>query len=61
MENQAYKLIINSFSVGTWQQTLIFYFFLFVLLRIILMQLSVRHTHGRGNFIQRWMEGRLQK
>ena len=61
MENQAYKLIINSFSVGTWQQTLVFYFFLFVLLRIILMQLSLPNIHSRSNFIQRWMEGRLQK
>jgi len=60
MENQAYKLIINNFGVGTWQQTLVFYFLLFVLLRIIFMQLRLPHTHGR-NFIQRWMAGRLQK
>jgi len=61
MENQAYKIIIDSFSVGNWQQTLVFYFFLFVLLRIVLMQLNVPHARARHNFVQRWMEGRLQK
>jgi hypothetical protein len=61
MENQAYKLIINSFGVGNWMQTLLFYFFLFLLLRIILTQLSVTHSRGRTNFIQRWIEGRLLK
>jgi hypothetical protein len=61
MENQVYKLIINSFGVGNWMQTLLFYCFLFLLFRIILTQLSANHSHGRPNIVQRWMEGRLQK
>jgi hypothetical protein len=61
MENQAYKLIINSFGVGNWMQTLLFYCLLFLLFRIILTQLSVTHSRGRTNLIQRWIEGRLLK
>lgn len=60
MDNQVYKLIINTFSVGNWMQTLLFYVLLILLFRIILMQLSI-HSHSRINFIRRWMAGRLQK
>gem|GEM_PF-1852645 len=41
MANNLYQFIINYFSVGTWMQTLIFYFVLFALVHIILVQLDL--------------------
>lgn len=61
MGSQAYQLIFSIFGVGTILQTIIFYFILFLLFRIILTQLNFSINIGRINFIQRWMEGRLQK
>jgi hypothetical protein len=61
MGNNAYQLIINTFAVGTWLQTLLFYFLLFFMLHIVLVQLDLSFTKWRFNFIQRWLEGRLQK
>jgi hypothetical protein len=65
MGNNFYHLIISTFSVGTWLQTLVFYFFLFLLAHIILVQLKVplikvqlkvSLIKWRINFFQRWME-----
>lgn len=61
MNSQAYQLIISTFGVGTLLQTIAFYFMLFLLFRVVLTQLNFSFGIGRINFIQRWMEGRLQK
>jgi hypothetical protein len=61
MKDSAYQLIISNFSVGTWLQTLVFYFILFLMVHIVLSQLNLSLIKFRINFIQRWMEGRLQK
>jgi hypothetical protein len=41
MASNLFQLIINNFSVGTWLQTLVFYFILFALAHIILVQLDL--------------------
>jgi len=41
MANNLFHLIINNFSVGTWLQTLGFYFILFVLVHVILVQFDL--------------------
>jgi hypothetical protein len=41
MNSQNYQLIINSFSVGTWLQTLVFYSFLIFMFNIIITQLKL--------------------
>ncbi len=65
MGNSFYNLIINTFCVGTWLQTLMFYFILFLFTHIILVQLKVSlfkvqikvsFIKWRINFFQRWME-----
>ncbi len=61
MWNNAYHLIINNFSVGTWLQTLVFYFILFLMLHIILSQMNPTGIKWRIGFIQRWLTGRLQE
>lgn len=61
MKNSAYQLIISNFRVGTWLQTLVFYFILFLMVHIILSQLNLSISKFRISFIQRWVEGRLQK
>ena len=52
----AYQLIISNFGVGTWLQTLVFYFILFLMLHIILVQLNPALAKWRFNFFRRWME-----
>jgi hypothetical protein len=44
MANNLFNLIINNFSVGTWLQTLVFYFILFALAHIILVQFDLSIT-----------------
>jgi hypothetical protein len=44
MANNLFHLIINNFSVGTWLQTLVFYFVLFALAHIIVVQLDLSIT-----------------
>jgi uncharacterized membrane protein YhfC len=56
MGKTAYQLIINTFGVGTWLQTLIFYFILLLMLHIILVQLNPSLAKWRFNFFRRWME-----
>ncbi|MDB5151649.1 MAG: hypothetical protein JWR54_400 [Mucilaginibacter sp.] len=65
MGNSFYHLIINTFCVGTWLQTLMFYFVLFLFTHIILVQMKVSlikvqikvsFIKWRINFFQRWME-----
>ncbi|HTK18342.1 MAG TPA: hypothetical protein VL442_02460 [Mucilaginibacter sp.] len=41
MANNLYQFIINYFSVGTWMQTLVFYFVLFAMMHIILVQMDL--------------------
>jgi hypothetical protein len=40
MIHSVYQFIINDFSVGNWFQTLAFYFVLFAMLHVILVQLD---------------------
>ena len=61
MGNNAYQLIINTFSVGTWLQTLIFYFLIFLMFHIVMVQLNPSVIRWRFSFIHRWFEARLQK
>jgi len=61
MGSNAYQLIINTFAVGTWLQTLLFYFLLFFMIHIILSQLDLSFSKWRFSFIQRWLEGKLEK
>jgi hypothetical protein len=56
MGNNLYDLIISTFCVGTWLQTLIFYFILFLMAHVILIQINPSVIKWRINFIQRWME-----
>jgi hypothetical protein len=41
MADNLFHLVINNISVGTWLQTLVFYFILFALAHIILVQLDI--------------------
>jgi hypothetical protein len=41
MRQSDFQLIIDSLSVGNWLQTVLFYFVLILLLRIIMMQLNL--------------------
>jgi hypothetical protein len=61
MENNAYQLIINTFAVGTWLQTLVFYLLVFLMLHTILVQLNFSIIKWRFNFIQRWLTNRLEE
>ncbi|MGZ3751490.1 MAG: hypothetical protein ACXVB0_13440 [Mucilaginibacter sp.] len=61
MDSQTYQYITSSFSVGTWLQTLIFYFVLFLMFHIVLAQLNLSIVKFRLSFVQRWMAGRVQK
>lgn len=61
MWHNAYQLIISNFSVGTWLQTVAFYFVLLLLVHIILAQLNLSILKWRLSFLFRWITGRLQE
>ncbi len=46
MDNQIFQLVINVFSVGTWLQTLLFYFSLAFMFNLILLQLKASPSSG---------------
>jgi hypothetical protein len=48
MANNLYQFIINYFSVGTWMQTLVFYFVLFAMMHIILVQMDLSFIKWGG-------------
>jgi hypothetical protein len=53
MEHQAYNLSVSSLSVGTWLQTLVFYFFLGLILQLIFAQLNLSPFKLRLGFISK--------
>jgi len=61
MEHQAYQLSISSLSVGTWLQTLVFYFILFLMFNVILAQLNLSPFKLWLNFGPKRMEGQLDE
>ena len=53
MLNTVYQFIINDFSVGTWMQTLLFYFIIVTMLHVILVQMGLSFFKLGGSLIHR--------